>query len=89
MNNEKNDDDNEPQYVKDERAKDELFGDFMMGCPLLGSFIIIIVMYLDIVDIKPQFTINGFFTIVGCWTTGFFLYRWIIKPILKERGWYD
>ena len=40
----------EPQYVKDERAKQNKFADFMVGFFVIGSFILIICIYTGIID---------------------------------------
>ena len=82
MNNEKNDNDNEPQYIKEERAKDEKVQDSFIGAPLVGSYIAVIASYVGWIGF------NDFFGLAGCWVVGYFLNLWILKPILQKRGWY-
>ena len=85
MNNENDEEDHVPQYVKDERAKQNKFADFMVGFFVIGSFILIICIYTGIIDMgNGRFSFEIFFPLVGCGATGFFLYKWVIKPILEK-----
>ena len=81
MNDDNGNNDFEPEYVKEERAKHERVQDFLIGAALVGSFIGVIA-----VNVGWITSTNDFFGILGCCVVGYFLNLWVLKPILKKRG---
>ena len=75
-------------HVKAEKAKAELLGDLVIGCLLLGNVILLFASSIANVQIA-YLTVNAFFFIVGCWTIGFLIFRFIIRPFMIKNGYWS
>ncbi len=72
---------NHPHAVE-KRAEEAKLVDFLIGAATVGSFVGIFALYMGWIGA------NDFFGWAGCWTFGYFLNLWILKPFLQKRGWY-